>query len=645
MTAAEDASPVSVTVDVGRSSTRVRFGDRAAVRRGPGAALSDPDGVDAVLTVVREAVGGGPAGAWQLAVAVPGVLACPAAADALARRLGRGWDRPPVVVLVASDIAAWHAGALPDRDGVVLCIGTGAVALGLCDRMVSQADGRGPLIGDEGGGVWIGLAGLRAAARAADGRGPATSLTSLSPPASRRGELPTAATVAAVAPAVLAAARHGDAVAVGILDAAADTLARTAVAAGTGTGVAGETTDATVAVVGGLAGEMLPRLRLRHPDIAWAEPAGDATDGLRWLLEHTGSALEPGLVRIRPAQEPPAPPGALGAPAGPEVDGLPTEALRPGSEQIDALSTTELVNRLVDGQAVAVPAVANAAGAIAAAVDHVATALRHGGRMVYVGAGTPGRLAVQDAAELSPTFGIDPSRVPTLLAGGASAAKAAVENAEDDTEAARAAVAAAEVDGNDVVIGVSASGRTPYVRAALAAARERGAVTVAIVSAPGAPIAREASLVIELLTGPEVLAGSTRLAAGTAQKVALNTLSTAAMVRTGATYGGWMVGMRPTNAKLRRRAVRIVRDAAGIDEHTAATLLTAAAGDVRTALVSALTGLDALAAGERLAATGSVRAAVDAVRGTGHPDQPHQPSPLDPDPREVLHIGLGRAGS
>jgi len=637
---AEPTVLTTVAVDIGRSTTRVRVtgaptadsaaadsaaADSAATgaRRGAGAGLGDRGGADAVARLVRDAVGAGPSTPWRLAVGVPGALARPAAADALARQLGRGWPRPPELVLVASDIAAWHAGALPDRDGVVLCVGTGAVALGVCEHTVRQADGRGLLLGDDGGGAWIGLAGLRAGARAADGRGPATSLSTMSIPSGQESGPPTTAALAALAPAVLAAARHGDPVATGILEAGADALARTAIAAGTATGVAGETTDATVAVVGGLADELLPRLRLRHPEIAWVEPDGDAMSGLAWLLEHTGSALESGLIRIRPAQDRPSP--SADARGIADVDSLPTEAMRPGSEQIDVLPTTDLVARLVDGQAIAVPSVARAAGAIAAAVDHVAAALRRGGRMVYVGAGTPGRLAVQDAAELTPTFGVDPARVPTLLAGGDCAATAAVENAEDDIVAARAAVAEAEIDGNDVVIGVSASGRTPFVAAALAAARERGAVTVAMVCTSAAPAARDATVVIELLTGPEVLAGSTRLAAGTAQKVALNTLSTAAMVRTGGTYGGWMVGIRPTNAKLRRRAVRIVRDATGLAEEVAAQLLADSAGDVRTALVSGLTGLDPSAAGERLAATGSVRAAVDSVIGTGQPYQAEQP--------------------
>jgi N-acetylmuramic acid 6-phosphate etherase len=635
----------SVTVDIGRSTTRLRVDDEPTSRVGQGAGLGDPDGAQAIARLVRYIVGAGPTKPWQLAVAVPGVLARPIEASELGSQLSRCWPRPPELVLIASDVAAWHAGALSGRDGVVLAVGTGAVALGVRDGAVRQADGRGSLLGDEGGGAWIGLEGLRAAARAVDGRGPATALTALTAPTAGGSALPTAAALARVAPRVLSAARRGDQVAAGILDAGTDALARTAAAAakgaaaepvgaceaGVGTGAAAlggaaapdrpddnASARVRVAVVGGLADALLPRLRQRHPDTDWATPDGDAMDGLGWLLDHTDTALETGLVRVQPAR----PPGR-GAPAAAaacqdrvdaEVDALPTEARRPGSEQIDLLPTAELVARLLEGQAAAAPTVARATGALTVAVDQVAAALRRGGRMIYVGAGTPGRLAVQDAAELTPTFGLDPARVPTLLAGGATAASAAVENAEDNTQAARAAIAATGVGPDDVVVGVSASGRTPFVRAALEAARERGAATVAIVSAPAAPVARDATVVIELLTGPEVLAGSTRLAAGTAQKIAMNTLSTAAMVRTGATYGGWMVGVRATNAKLRRRGVRIVRDAAGVDEETAAELVTAAAGDVRIALVSALTGLDVAAAREQLADSGSVRAAIDTAR-------------------------------
>ncbi len=274
------------------------------------------------------------------------------------------------------------------------------------------------------------------------------------------------------------------------------------------------------------------------------------------------------------------------------------------------LPTPDLVARLLDGQAAAPVAVGAAAGPLAAAVDVVAAAFRTGGRLVYAGAGTSGRLAMQDAAELPPTFGIDPARVLALLAGGAGAAGAAVENAEDDDAAGRADVEGLGVGCGDVVVGVAASGRTPYVLGALRAAGERGAATVAVVNATGSPAAALAGIAVELVTGPEVLAGSTRLAAGTAQKITLNTLTTAAMVRSGATYGPWMTGVRVTNAKLRRRAERIVRDAAGVDIARAREALVAAHDDVGAALVVLLAGLDGDAARERLAAAGSVRAAV-----------------------------------
>lgn len=587
-----------ITVDIGRSTTRVRVDDGPVHRRPRGAGLGDPDGPRRVAMLVRDAIasvhGAVEYESWRLAVAVPGALALPDAAGELAEMLARSAQHPPRMVLVASDVTAWHAGGLSGRDGVVLAVGTGAVALGVRDGTVRRADGQGPLIGDEGSGAWLGLEGLRAAARARDGRGPATVLASLG---HAIVAMPSAAELAEVAPAVLAAASDGDAVAGTILDAGVDALARTARAAGA--------VDQVV-VVGGLADVLLPRLRDRHPDLAWREPDGDATDGLRLLLRQLGTPWEKSLLRLSGTAASPVEDAAVDA----EVDLLPTEALCPGSDQIDVLPTPALVARLVDGQAGAAPSVARARDALASAVDHAAAALARGGRLVYVGAGTPGRLAVQDAAELTPTFGLDPTRVPTLLAGGESAASIAVENAEDDTEAARSAIRATDVGPNDVVVGVSASGRTPFVSEALLAARERGAVTVAIASVPNAPIARDATVVVELLTGPEVLAGSTRLAAGTAQKIALNTLSTAAMVRTGATYRGWMVSMRATNAKLRRRAVRIVRDAAEVDEPTAARLLDDSAGDIRVALVSGLTGLDAAAAAERLAAAGSVRAAV-----------------------------------
>lgn len=237
-----------------------------------------------------------------------------------------------------------------------------------------------------------------------------------------------------------------------------------------------------------------------------------------------------------------------------------------------------------DGRAVA--AVGEALDAIERAVDLLARRLEGGGRWIYVGAGTSGRLGALDAAELPPTFGTEPALVTALLAGGERAMLHAVEGAEDDEAAARRDVEAAGLSGRDAVVGIAASGRTPYVLAALRSARERGAATVAVVCAPAAPAAALADVAVVLDVGPEVLAGSTRLKAGTAQKLALNMLSTAVLARLGRVYRGEMVAMRPTNAKLRARAVRIVSDLLGRSAGEAEALLSAAGWELPVALVS-----------------------------------------------------------
>nr|WP_281376419.1 N-acetylmuramic acid 6-phosphate etherase [Actinomycetospora corticicola] len=510
-----------------------------------------------------------------------------------------GWDGPaPDSVAVTSDVVAWHVGAFGGHDpGVVLAVGTGAVALGVDPAgTVRRADGHGLLLGDAGSGAAIGQQGLRAALRALDGAGPATALTG---PAREvlAGRPASPAAFATFAPAVIAAADAGDAVAGRIVEEAVAELVATARAAHGGDVLPPE----GVALVGGLAPSLADRLRAAG--LPLRDPRGDALDGLTTLAADTGTAHEASVTRRRdraPATGPAA-----------DTDRLPTEGVRPGSEELDALPTPDLVAQLVDGQAAAPGAVAAMTDPLARAAELLGAAFRRGGRLVYTGAGTSGRLAMQDAAELPPTFGLDPSRAIALLAGGRDAADAAVEGAEDDDGAGRVDVEDAEVGPDDVVVGVAASGRTPYVLGALAAARARGATTVAVVNATGSPVAALADVAVELVTGPEVLAGSTRLAAGTAQKIALNTLTTAAMVRAGATYGPWMVGVRVTNAKLRRRAERIVRDAAGVDDDTARAALTAAGDDVAAAVVALLAGLDSPGARERLATAGSVRAAVD----------------------------------
>lgn len=293
------------------------------------------------------------------------------------------------------------------------------------------------------------------------------------------------------------------------------------------------------------------------------------------------------------------------------LDRLATEQLRPGLDDLDLRPVAEIVRILVESQSVAQRAVEIAVPQLAKVAEAVSARLAMGGRLIYAGAGTSGRLAVLDAAECVPTFNTAPGQVMALLAGGETAFVNAIEGAEDD-----AAAGAADLDRNglskaDAVIGITASGRTPYVVGAVSHARETGAYTAAIVNNVGSRLAEVAQDAVELETGPEIIAGSTRLGAGTAQKIALNTLSTAVMVRLGKTYGPWMIDMRATNAKLRRRAVRIVCGVTGVDEAEAARALAAADGQVKPAVVALLGGWDATEARRRLdAAGGRVRDAL-----------------------------------
>ena len=237
--------------------------------------------------------------------------------------------------------------------------------------------------------------------------------------------------------------------------------------------------------------------------------------------------------------------------------------------------------------------------------------LASGGRLVYVGAGTSGRLAVVDAAECESTFAVPPGRVVALIAGGPTAAATAQEEAEDDREAGAGAVRELGVDSADAVVGLSASGRTPYVVAALEAARDAGATTVAIVSVEGSELGAAAAHEIVVLVGPEVIAGSTRLKAGTAQKLVLNMISTIAMIRLGKTFGNLMVDVVATNDKLRARVRRIVGAASGASPERVEAALDEADGDAKVAIVALVREIDAPTARARLeAADGDVRKAL-----------------------------------
>lgn len=279
-------------------------------------------------------------------------------------------------------------------------------------------------------------------------------------------------------------------------------------------------------------------------------------------------------------------------PASLDLGSLLTEGRNPASADLDAMSTAEVVGLMNVEDAHVAEAVRDVLPQISSAVELVATSLRRGGRLVYIGAGTSGRLALLDAAECPPTFSTDPEQVTALLAGGEEAFIRAVEGAEDDTVQAASDIDAADVGPQDTVVGLTASGRTPYVIAGLDQAHSRGARTVSISCNPDSEVSRHADVGIEVSTGPEVLTGSTRLKAGTAQKMVCNMLTTAAMVRNGKTFGNLMVDMRPTNAKLLDRTRRIVAAAADVDERTAAAALDEADGQPKLAILMLLTGRD-----------------------------------------------------
>jgi len=300
----------------------------------------------------------------------------------------------------------------------------------------------------------------------------------------------------------------------------------------------------------------------------------------------------------------------------PRIPGAPlaelvTEASRPGVDDLDLRSTSELVELMNRQDATVAAVVAAAEGTLVDAIDAVVERLAVGGRLVYAGAGTSGRLAALDAAECRSTFSTPPGQVVALVAGGEGAPTEVQDAAEDDARSGAAAVDALRLDSSDAVLGVSASGRTPFVLGALRAAAAARAWTGCVVSAPDSELGRLVDCEIAVVVGPELIAGSTRLKAGTAQKLVLNTLSTVAMVRLGKTYGNLMVDVAAGNEKLRARARRIVLAATGASDNDVDAALEAAGGSAKVAIVSLLAGVDADMARERLTGThGNVREAL-----------------------------------
>ncbi len=297
-----------------------------------------------------------------------------------------------------------------------------------------------------------------------------------------------------------------------------------------------------------------------------------------------------------------------------ELPNMGTEKQNTTSAELDARSALEICRIVNAEDAKVAAAVERALPEVALAIDRVARALSDGGRLIYIGAGTSGRIAALDAAECPPTFNTAPSLIQAIIAGGSKALFAAAEENEDSKEAGRRDIARKRPTRKDVVVGLSASGRTPYTVAALLYARERGAGTVAVACNPDSDLARAAEISIVAQVGPEVVSGSTRMKAGTAQKMILNMISTGAMARLGFVYGNLMVNVHLKNEKLMERGIHIVRTATGLDRAAAQKAIKAAGGSIPVALVMLKTRVNSVDAERRLlTAKGNLRRAIDEV--------------------------------
>jgi N-acetylmuramic acid 6-phosphate etherase len=284
----------------------------------------------------------------------------------------------------------------------------------------------------------------------------------------------------------------------------------------------------------------------------------------------------------------------------PDLGNLPTEARNPASERIDEVSTLEMLGILHAADQEAVAAVGRVLPSIAAAVDAIAARIEAGGRLFYLGAGTSGRLGVLDASECPPTYNTPPQLVQGIIAGGDAALRRSIERAEDSPELGARDLEEHDFDSGDALVGIAASGRTPYVLGGMEHARRLGALTIGLTCVPGSPLATSAEIAIVPATGPEVVTGSTRMKAGTATKLVLNMLSTGALIRLGYVYSNLMVNVQPTNTKLADRAARIVATITGLTHDQAAQLL-AKAEAVKTAVVMHKLQLNRAEAEARLA--------------------------------------------
>lgn len=565
-------------------------------------------GIEATLASLQEAIGA--FDGERVGLVAAGVSGASRAAlrETLAEGLAETAHRGVGWVLVMGDLQPVLAANAGEGAGLLAIAGTGSSVMG-CDAAGRwrMAGGRGRVFGDAGSGYALGVAALQAAADAVDGMGPETglvealcveagaaafdALTGWAAEASKKA-------LAGLAEAVIACAAGGDGVAGRVVAEQAALLARQvdAAAAGLGLGV-----DVPVWMLGSLFDAPLYRTAFE-----------DALGGRR--------AARPVLGGHRAVLEVVLRGGALPEWVSERSGGVCTGRAVPATEQrhgaglpLDRLGPEGIAARMAEEDARAQRAAAAESGRIAACIRLAADAIGGGGRLVYVGAGTSGRLGVLDASECPPTFGVAPGRVIGIMAGGDGALRVSVEGAEDDAEAGALDLAAQApgLSGRDFVVGIAASGTTPYVLGALADARAQGARTALICCNRGVAGTGVAEVVVAMDTGPEVVAGSTRLKAGTATKMALNMISTGAFALSGYVYEGYMVGVQATNVKLRKRAAGMVAVLTGRGAEESRGLLEAAGGSVSVAVVMGLRGLNREDAARLLELRGGLRGALE----------------------------------
>ncbi|MEO8043266.1 MAG: N-acetylmuramic acid 6-phosphate etherase [Spartobacteria bacterium] len=490
---------------------------------------------------------------------------------------------PAAAIVAGSDRESGFAAAFGSGNGIAVNAGTGSSVTGRYDDRVERAGGWGHILGDAGGGYYLSVQTLRSVLREYDlhRRGGelateilrALCLNELNELV-RWAQTADKMQIAALTPVVFSAAADGHEQVKDILRSGARVLAKyTAVVA-----QRLHYSSPPVALLGGL-------FRGHSIYVATFErELEEVLETSRVFVEEKSSALGAAWLALgrTPALAPPEDKPVT------EITIATTEEINPQSLDLDLLAPSELVDLFVREEGSVQEALRTAAPQLAEAIDLIATALRNGGRLFYVGAGTSGRLGVLDASEIPPTFGAPPELVQGIIAGGATALHRSVEGAEDDKAAGARAIRERGVAAADVVCGISASGRTPFVRGALQRASEIGARTIFLTCQPALKkMPNEWNIRIDLATGPELLAGSTRLKAGTATKVALNILSTGALVQLGRVRGNLMIDLNATNEKLRDRATRMLAQLAGCDYATARERLARHRWKVREALAEA----------------------------------------------------------